>query len=102
MTQSLDIVSANENERNKGSFVKVFEGGEINVNLVGIIDFEAEKKRLEKEASSYKKDLEAVNKKLSNENFINKAKQEAIETEKRKQKEFEDKLKGINEVLSSF
>ena len=102
LTESLNIVSAKENERNKGSFVKVFEGGEINVNLVGIIDFEAEKKRLEKEAFAYKKDLDAVNKKLSNENFINKAKQEAIEIEKRKQKEFEDKLKGINEVLSSF
>ena len=102
LTESLNIVSVKENERNKGSFVKVFEGGEINVNLIGIIDFEAEKKRLEKEASNYKKDLEAVNKKLSNENFINKAKQEAIEIEKRKQKEFEDKLKGINEVLSSF
>ena len=102
LTESLNIVSAKENERNKGSFVKVFEGGEINVNLVGIIDFEAEKRRLEKEASNYKKDLDAVNKKLSNENFINKAKQEAIEIEKRKQKEFEDKLKGINEVLSSF
>ena len=46
--------------------------------------------------------MDAVNKKLSNENFINKAKQEAIEIEKRKQKEFEDKLKGINEVLSSL
>lgn len=102
LTESLNIVSAKENERNKGSFVKVFEGGEINVNLVGIIDFEAEKKRLEKEAFAYKKDLDAVNKKLSNKNFINKAKQEAIEIEKRKQKEFEDKLKGINEVLSSF
>ena len=102
LTESLNIVSAKENERNKGSFVKVFEGGEINVNLIGIIDFETEKKRLEKEAFAYKKDLDAVNKKLSNENFINKAKQEAIEIEKRKQKEFEDKLKGINEVLSSF
>lgn len=102
LTDSLNIVSSKDSERNKGSFVKVFEGGEINVNLVGIIDLEAEKKRLEKEAAGYKKDLEAVNKKLSNENFIKKAKQEAIDTENRKKKEFEDKLKGIEEVLSSL
>ncbi|ADG72641.1 valine--tRNA ligase [Brachyspira murdochii] len=102
LTESLNIVSSKDTQRNKGSFVKVFEGGEINVNLVGIIDLEAEKKRLEKEASKYKKDLEAVNKKLSNENFINKAKQEAIDTENRKKKEFEDKLKGIEEVLASL
>ncbi|MBT8719160.1 valine--tRNA ligase [Brachyspira hyodysenteriae] len=102
LTESLNIVSSAESERNKGSFVKVFEGGEINVNLVGIIDLEAEKKRLEKEAAGYKKDLEAVNKKLSNENFMKKAKQEAIDTENRKKKEFEDKLKGIEEVLSSL
>ncbi|WPC37807.1 valine--tRNA ligase [Brachyspira hyodysenteriae] len=102
LTESLNIVSSSESERNKGSFVKVFEGGEINVNLVGIIDLEAEKKRLEKEAAGYKKDLEAVNKKLSNENFMKKAKQEAIDTENRKKKEFEDKLKGIEEVLSSL
>ena len=102
LTESLNIVSSADSERNKGSFVKVFEGGEINVNLVGIIDLEAEKKRLEKEAAGYKKDLKAVNKKLSNENFIKKAKQEAIDTENRKKKEFEDKLKGIEEVLSSL
>ncbi|MEI0528863.1 valine--tRNA ligase [Brachyspira intermedia] len=102
LTESLNIVSSKDSERNKGSFVKVFEGGEINVNLVGIIDLEAEKKRLEKEAAGYKKDLEAVNKKLSNENFMKKAKQEAIDTENRKKKEFEDKLKGIEEVLSSL
>lgn len=102
LTESLNIVSSSDSERNKGSFVKVFEGGEINVNLVGIIDLEAEKKRLEKEAAGYKKDLEAVNKKLSNENFMKKAKQEAIDTENRKKKEFEDKLKGIEEVLASL
>ncbi|MEI0524631.1 valine--tRNA ligase [Brachyspira murdochii] len=102
LTESLNIVSSKDTQRNKGAFVKVFEGGEINVNLVGIIDLEAEKKRLEKEASKYKKDLEAVNKKLSNENFINRAKQEAIDTENRKKKEFEDKLKGIEEVLASL
>ncbi|MDO6994207.1 valine--tRNA ligase [Brachyspira innocens] len=102
LTESLNIVSSKDTQRNKGSFVKVFEGGEINVNLVGIIDLEAEKKRLEKEASKYKKDLEAVDRKLSNENFIKKAKQEAIDTENRKKKEFEDKLKGIEEVLSSL
>ncbi|WP_157149957.1 valine--tRNA ligase [Brachyspira sp. SAP_772] len=102
LTESLNIVSSKDSERNKGSFVKVFEGGEINVNLVGIIDLEAEKKRLEKEAAGYKKDLEAVNKKLSNENFIKKARQEAIDTENRKKKEFEDKLKGIEEVLASL
>ena len=102
LTESLNIVSSADSERNKGSFVKVFEGGEINVNLVGIIDLEAEKKRLEKEAAGYKKDLEAVNKKLSNENFMSKAKQEAIDTENRKKKEFEDKLKGIEEVLASL
>lgn len=102
LTESLNIVSSKDSERNKGSFVKVFEGGEINVNLVGIIDLEAEKKRLEKEAAAYKKDLESVNKKLSNENFMSKAKQEAIDTENRKKKEFEDKLKGIEEVLASL
>lgn len=102
LTESLNIVSSADSDRNKGSFVKVFEGGEINVNLVGIIDLEAEKKRLEKEAAGYKKDLEAVNKKLSNENFMSKARQEAIDTENRKKKEFEDKLKGIEEVLSSL
>ena len=102
LTESLNIVSSKDSERNNGSFVKVFEGGEINVNLVGIIDLEAEKKRLEKEAAAYKKDLESVNKKLSNENFMSKAKQEAIDTENRKKKEFEDKLKGIEEVLASL
>lgn len=102
LTESLSIISSEGSDRKQGSFVKVFEGGEINVNLSGIIDLEVEKKRLSKEKDKLQKDLEAVNKKLSNEQFISRAKQEAIDTENRKKKEFEDKLRGIEEVLSSL
>ncbi len=86
----------------KGSFIHVFEGGKLVVNLHGIVDIEEERKRLTKEKAKYESDLNAVNKKLQNENFITRANPEAIDTEKRKQKEFTEKLNGVLEILSSL
>lgn len=102
LSESLNIVSAEKSSRKKGSFVKVFEGYEVCVDLENIIDIEKEKERLKKEKAAYEKELQNVFKKLENENFMAKASEEAKDTEYRKKREFEEKLNGINDVLSSL
>ncbi|NLC51620.1 MAG: valine--tRNA ligase [Firmicutes bacterium] len=56
--------------------------------LEGLVDLEAEIKRLEKELTELTKDLERTEGKLANEKFIRKAPADVVEKEKRKQKEF--------------
>lgn len=63
------------------------------------IDIESEIKKLENEISKAQADLDKTMKKLSNENFINNAKEEAIEKEKSKKKEFEEKIEKSREHI---
>ena len=56
------------------------------VSLEGILDFEKEIRRLEKEIHKLSTELDPIAKKLSNENFLNKAPAEVIEKVKDKQK----------------
>ncbi len=102
LVERFEVLEVNTKEIPKGSFVRVFDGGKLVVNLYGIVDIEQEKKRLEKEKSKYESDLNAVDKKLKNENFMSKASKEAIETENRKYREFKEKLNSISDILSSL
>ena len=98
----VSIVESSEFTREKNSFVKIFEGGQIALCLMGVIDIESEKNRLKKDIEQYEKELSIVRKKVGNENFISKAKQSAIDTEKRKETEFEDKLKHTTDVFNAI
>src|ERR1051326_6548179 len=64
------------------------------------IDVDAEKMRLMKDLEYNKGFLLSVQKKLSNERFVQNAKPEVIETEKKKQSDAAAKLKAIQEQLS--
>ncbi len=67
-------------------------GFEIFTFVREAIDVDAEIAKLNKEIEKAKKDLAASDKKLSNPNFIANAKPEAVEKEKSKKAEFEDKI----------
>lgn len=75
-------------------------GYEVFVFVRDAIDVEEEIKKLELEIDKNEKLLEASNKKLSNENFISHAKPEAIEKEKSKKLEFEDKISKSREHIA--
>lgn len=75
---------------------------EIYLPLEGLIDLEVEIKRLEKELSQTKKELERVTGKLSNEGFLTKAPQEVIAKEQAKQRELLVKEKALLERLKMF
>ncbi|MGC1403946.1 MAG: valine--tRNA ligase [Thermodesulfobacteriota bacterium] len=62
----------------------VFEGMEIFIPLKGIIQFEEEEKRLDKELATLRKEWTRIEKKLANEDFLQKAPEEVVNKEKEK------------------
>jgi valyl-tRNA synthetase len=63
----------------KGAVQIVHEGGVFALPLAGIIDIEAEKARLAKEIDKCAKEIDAVDKKMSNPNFVERAPSEIVE-----------------------
>ena len=88
-----------------GAFPVSSVGFEAFVFVRDAIDIDAEMKRLEAELGKANALLEASEKKLSNENFISHAKPEAIEKEKGKKAEAEERIAKAKEhmaLLRSF
>ncbi len=75
---------------------------EIYVPMKGLIDIEKEKARIRKEIDKAKADFERIDKKLSNENFLNKAPEDIIIKEKSKRDEAKELLKKLEESLSKI
>ena len=105
MTASEVIIDTDGSEDVKGALPASGIGFEAFVFVREAIDIDAEIKKLESEIEKNGKLLEASEKKLSNEAFISHAKPEAVEKEKSKKAEFEDKIAKAEahiELLRSF
>ncbi|MFW6415440.1 MAG: class I tRNA ligase family protein, partial [Thermodesulfobacteriota bacterium] len=92
-----DMEIAQDIDAPRASATAVVKGDEIHVPLEGIVDFEAELSRLEKQLKKVDKDFEGLNNKLSNRDFLQKAPAEVVEKEKGKLQELEEKR---NKMLS--
>ena len=89
----------------------VIEGATIFVSLEGIIDFDRETQRLEKEINKLTNELAPVLKKLKNENFLGKAPEDVVKKVKdkkmqllEKQQKLQsnlDRIKALNPVQGS-
>ncbi|MEJ8776336.1 valine--tRNA ligase [Pseudogracilibacillus sp. ICA-222130] len=77
----------------------VVTGAEIFLPLEGLIDFEKEIARLEKELEKWNKEVALVEKKLSNKGFVEKAPAQVVEAEKKKQIEYEEKRRIVQDRL---
>ena len=75
---------------------------EIYVPLVELIDLDKEIEKLEKNIEKTQVELDKVLKKLSNENFVNRAKPEAVEKEKRIKEELENKIAKFKESMNLY
>jgi valyl-tRNA synthetase len=92
-------IFVNLSEKPAKAATSVAAGAEIYVPLEGVIDFDVELSRLNKEITDICKELERVDKKLSNENFLNKAPGEVVEKEKNKKDEMEEKKRILENRL---
>lgn len=72
----------------------------ILIPLKGVVDFEAERARLQKELETLNKNLEGYSRKLSNESFVAKAPAAVVAEEKRRQTEAQENKAKIEEALA--
>jgi len=67
-----------------------------------LIDMDKEITRLENELKKWEKELDRVNKKLANENFVNKAPEKIINEEREKKQTYQEKYGGVQERINQL
>lgn len=72
----------------------------ILIPLKGVVDFEAERARLQKELEALNKNLEGYSRKLNNESFVAKAPAAVVAEEKRRQAEAQENKAKVEEALA--
>jgi valyl-tRNA synthetase len=87
-----------ENPLKKCAF-GVVQGVEIYIPLEGIIDIEKEKRKILEEIEEIKGHILKIERRLSNEDFINKAKKEVIIENEKKLMEFKEKMERLKLYL---
>jgi len=80
----------------------VIDSNEIFIPLLDIIDIDVEIDRLTKQADAYKGRLKNVNNKLNNKNFVDRAPEDVVSNEKKKQKQYQSTLKKIEDNLNAL
>ncbi len=75
---------------------------EFYVPLGNLIDVEEERKKIEKDLDYFKKFLDSVMKKLSNEKFVGSAPEAVVALERKKQSDAEAKIASLEEQLSKL
>jgi len=78
----------------------VVEGATLLLDLAGAIDFDKERTRLEKEAKDAAGELDKIQRKLGNEQFMAKAKPEVIEEQRERQAEAQAALARVKAALA--
>jgi valyl-tRNA synthetase len=86
----------------KGAATAVVGAVEIYLPLEDLVNLEEERARLSKEVGKMEGELARVEKKLSNGDFIAKAKPEVIQKEKAKAVEFEEKIRTLRSSLEKI
>lgn len=99
---SEELTIARKIDNKDKAMTAVITGAEIFLPLEGLIDFEKEIKRLEKELDKWTKEVERVQKKLSNQGFISKAPEAVVKEEKTKEKDYLDKQAKVKTRLTEL
>jgi len=97
-----ELTIATELVAPEDAMTAIVTGAEIFLPLEGLIDFEKEIARLEKELKKWESEVELVSKKLSNEGFVNKAPEKVVEAEKQKQTDYINKREKVKQRLAEL
>lgn len=88
---------------NLGNVVTIItESAKIYIPMGELVDFEAERKRLEKDLVAAQDKLDFINKKLSNPGFVNKAPENVVNKNREDAAKLEEKISGIKASLDSL
>jgi valyl-tRNA synthetase len=83
----------------QGSVQLLVRGEVAALPLKGVIDFAAERARLEKEMQKVESDIKRIDAKLGNAQFLERAPEEVVEEEREKRAEAEGRRQKIIEAL---
>ena len=89
-------------EKVEGSVSFVVNKTEYFIPLAGAIDVEVEKKKIEEEIAYNRGFLKSVEKKLSNERFVNNAPEAVVAVEKKKKADAEEKISILQRQLEAL
>jgi valyl-tRNA synthetase len=99
----VEELKAGENiTKPKASASAIVKSSEIYVPLEGLIDLDVERQRLQKEITRLEGSLAGIEKKLSNEKFVSGAPAEVVEKERTKQRDWQENLRKLKEILSNL
>lgn len=96
------IIQENKDNIGNDAVSIVVSNATIYIPFNELVDIEKEKIRLTKEYEKYKKEVERVEKKLSNQGFISKAPASVIEEEKAKESKYKNMLEQIKQRLENL
>jgi valyl-tRNA synthetase len=96
------VIAGEDVEKPGASASAVFGNSEIYIPLKGLIDLDVERGRMAKEISRLEGSLKGLEKKLSNDKFVNNAPVDVVEKEKSKQRDWAGKLDKLKELLSNL
>ncbi|HNF24504.1 MAG TPA: valine--tRNA ligase, partial [Leptospiraceae bacterium] len=102
LSRAESAVLNKEHKTDRTDSVTAFRFGEIILPLSGLVDMEKEKQRLKKEMDSVAAELEKINKKLNNPEFISKARPEVISKEKEKAEVLKNKAASLEKALERY
>lgn len=80
----------------------ITDDAKIYIPMGDLVDFEAEKKRLEKELAQAQDKLDFINKKLSNPGFVNKAPEKVVAQNKEDAAKLEEKIANIKNSIETL
>jgi valyl-tRNA synthetase len=89
-------------EKIRGTAMNVVDNVELFVPLIGLIDLDKERSRLVKEMERLNSQIKALDKKLSNSQFLDKAPASVIEQEKNKRQNFIEKFEKIKRNIDQL
>jgi valyl-tRNA synthetase len=82
-----------------GSVKQVVNDVDVYLIIEGVVDVEAEARRLEKDLGKVEKELEGVEKKLANSSFVERAPAEVVERERERAAEARTRIERLREGL---
>jgi len=98
----LEEITQSEGEVPKGSVQSVLDEATLILPIADVIDIDQERMRLQKAIDKVSADIEKIEKKLSNENFLAKAPEEVVAEQKERKVEAETVKAKLSEALAQI
>lgn len=102
LAYAAEVIIGSEFSADENVVSIITDDAEIYIPLGDLVDFDAEKKRLEKELKKASEKLEFINKKLNNPGFVSKAPEKVVNQNRADAKKLEDKISNLKKTIDSI